>query len=96
MGGFEALKPTITCQSPDFAKISEIKSIFKPPLPIELYTICQNAPLDNFSSNLFENCPADRVLTLTPTGVNISILDKANIWTDAGESDPEVLTSPAR
>lgn len=48
------------------------------------------------SSILFENCLADRVLPLTPAGVNILILDKANIWTAAGEFDPEVLASRAK
>ena len=33
---------------PYFFKIPEIKSISKPPLPIEIYTICQNLSLDNF------------------------------------------------
>jgi hypothetical protein len=48
-------KPTSSCQSPHFGKISEMKSISKPPLPIELYTICQNVSLDNFrkKSSLF-------------------------------------------
>jgi hypothetical protein len=42
-----------TCQSPHFGNISEIKSISKPPLPIELYTICQNVSLDNFRKEVF-------------------------------------------
>ena len=43
------------------------------------------------SSILFENCLADRVLPLTPAGVNIPIPDKLNIWSDAGETDPWFL-----
>ena len=37
-----AVKAQRSCQSPNLAKIQEMKSISKPPLPIELYTICQN------------------------------------------------------
>jgi hypothetical protein len=47
-GGSNHLKVTTSCQSPHFGKIPEIESISKPPLPIELYTICQNVSLDYF------------------------------------------------
>jgi hypothetical protein len=38
-GGPDLSKLAIACQYPQFGKISEMKSISKPPLPIEIYTI---------------------------------------------------------
>ena len=40
------LRPT----SPRFAKISEMKIISKSPLPIEIYTLCQNLSPDDYGS----------------------------------------------
>jgi len=44
----KAPKGQRACQFAHFGKISEMKSISKPPLPIEIYTICQNLSFDNF------------------------------------------------
>jgi len=41
-GAFEPSKVNLSCQFPHLAKIQEIKSISKPRLPIEIYTVCQN------------------------------------------------------
>ncbi len=46
-----------SCHSTHFGKISEMKSISKPPLPIEIYTICQNVSLDNFRKNYLPKGP---------------------------------------
>jgi len=49
LGGDTGLsKFALTCHSPHSDKISEMKSISKPPIPIEIYTICQNLSFDNF------------------------------------------------
>ena len=38
------------CQSPHLAKFPGMKSISKPPLPIEIFALCQNLSLDNYSN----------------------------------------------
>jgi hypothetical protein len=53
----ELLNLASTCQSPHLAKIQDIESISEPPLPIELYTICQNVSLDNFRKALMKFHP---------------------------------------
>jgi hypothetical protein len=42
---------------PHSGKFFEMKSISKPPLPIEIYTICQNVSLDNFRKNYLPEAP---------------------------------------
>ncbi len=41
-GGTDLLIVARACQSPHFVEMSGMKSIFKPRLPIQIYSICQN------------------------------------------------------
>jgi hypothetical protein len=45
-----------TSVPPHFAKISEIKNISKPPLAIELYTICPNVSFNDFRKEAIPFC----------------------------------------
>jgi hypothetical protein len=47
-GGTDLWKFAITWQSLHFGKISEMNSISKPPLPIEIYTLSQNLSPDDY------------------------------------------------
>ena len=62
-GPLGPVKVKEACQSPHLAKIQEIKSISKPPLPIQLYTICQNVSLDNFRKCSFAGNPHGQIGT---------------------------------
>ena len=72
--GTDLLKAAITCHCLHFGKISEIKSLFKPPFPIEIYTIRRNPSPDDFRKNslVFSKISSSvGYLQLTPTNAQL-------------------------